>query len=122
MAAGAKTAMVVEDEMLFRLEVADLLAEEGYSVIEVASAEQALARLTDAVSLVVTDVHMPGGMDGLSLARAIARDRPDVALVIVSARVKLTSADLPHGAEFVGRPFLESRIRVAVRRVAVRHG
>lgn len=114
--------MVVEDEMLIRLEVADLLADEGYAVVEVASAEQALARLSDAVSLVVTDVHMPGGMDGFALARTVARDRPDIALVVVSARVKPAAADLPDGAVFIARPFLESRMRAAVRRAAGRWG
>ncbi|MBE7200001.1 MAG: response regulator [Parafilimonas terrae] len=109
------TAVVAEDEILFRLEVAEILEEEGYAVIEAVSAAQALERLDASVSLLVTDVRMPGAMDGFALAHEVSRMRPDVAVVVVSAQVTPGSGDLPDGVAFVGRPFLESRIRAAVR-------
>lgn len=109
------TALVVEDEILLSMEVCDLLGEDGYATIGVTTAAEALRRLDDAVSLVVTDIHMPGAMNGLGLAREIARLRPDVAVVVVSARTIPTPSELPEGVAFVGRPFLESRVRAAVR-------
>lgn len=110
-----KTALVAEDEILFRLEVADILEDEGYVVVQVANAVRALESLDASVSLLVTDVRMPGAMDGLALAHAVSRLRPDVAVVVVSAQVNPAAGDLPEGVAFVGRPFLESRIRAAVR-------
>lgn len=73
--------------MLCRLEVRDLLETEGYAVIEAGNAAQALERLDDTVGLVVTDVRMPGQMDGLALAREVMSRRSDVAVVVVSAVV-----------------------------------
>lgn len=111
----AKTALVVEDEMIFRLEVCDLLEAEGYAVVEAGSAAQALECLDGAVSLMVTDIRMPGSMDGLALVREVVRRRPDVAVVVVSAQMTPKPGDLPEDVPFVGRPFLESRIRHALR-------
>lgn len=115
-APNAKTALVVEDEMLFRLEVRDLLEAEGYAVVEASNAAQALERFGDGVMLMVTDVRMPGPMDGLVLAREVARRRPDVAVVVVSAQVTPRPGDLPDHVPFVERPFLESRFRAALDR------
>ncbi|XYD12535.1 response regulator (plasmid) [Methylobacterium sp. NMS12] len=84
-APNAKTTLVVEDEMLFRLEVRDLLEAECYAVVEASNSAQALDRLVDRLVLVVTDVRMPGRLDGLALAREVARRRSDVAVVVVSA-------------------------------------
>ncbi|GJE52744.1 Regulator of RpoS [Methylobacterium tardum] len=115
-APNAKTALVVEDEMLFRLEVRDLLEAEGYAVVEAGNVGQALERLGDEVMLVVTDVRMPGQMDGLALAREVTRHRPDVAVVVVSAQVTPRPGELPDHVPFVERPFLEIRLRDAVNR------
>lgn len=109
-----RTALVVEDEMLFRLDIRDLLEAEGYAVVEAGTAAQALERLDDAVSLMVTDIRMPGAMDGLALVREVARRRPDMAVVVVSAQVTPRPGELPDGVPFVARPFLERRMREAV--------
>ncbi len=101
--------------MLFRLEIRDLLEAEGYAVTEAGSAAQALARLDDAMSLMVTDIRMPGAMDGLGLVREVARRRPDLAVVVVSAQVTPRPEELPEGTPFAGRPFLESSVRAAIR-------
>jgi two-component system, response regulator PdtaR len=108
------TALVVEDEMLCRLEVRDLLEADGYAVVEAGNAAQALERLDDTVGLVVTDVRMPGPMDGLALAREVMRRRPDMAVVVVSALVAPRPGDLPDGIPFVARPYLESRLHEAI--------
>ncbi|MEE7439623.1 response regulator [Methylobacterium oryzae] len=115
-APNAKTALVVEDEMLFRLEVRDLLEAEGYAVVEASNAAQALERFGDGVILVVTDVRMPGTMDGLALAREITRRRSDVAVVVVSAQVTPRPEALPGHVPFIERPFIESRFHAAIDR------
>ncbi|AIQ92421.1 response regulator [Methylobacterium oryzae] len=115
-APDAKTALVVEDEMLFRLEVRDLLEAKGYAVVEAGNAAQALERLDGTVTLMITDVRMPGTMDGLALAREVTRLRSDVAVVVVSAQVTPRPEALPGHVPFVERPFIESRFHAAIDR------
>ncbi|MFG5121262.1 response regulator [Methylorubrum sp. POS3] len=115
-APDAKTALVVEDEMLFRLEVRDLLEAKGYAVVEAGNAAQALERLDGTVTLMITDVRMPGTMDGLALAREVIRRRSDVAVVVVSAQVTPRPEALPGHVPFVERPFIESRFHAAIDR------
>ena len=113
--AFGKMALVVEDEMLFRLEISELLEAEGYAVIEANCAAQALERLCDTVCLMVTDVRMPGAMNGIGLVREMSCRRPDVAVVVVSAQITPKPGELPPDVPFVSRPFLERQMRASVR-------
>ena len=63
------TALVVRDEMLFRLEVCDHPEAGSCEVVEAGIAAPALERLDGAVALTVTDGRMPGSVDGLAPAR-----------------------------------------------------
>src|SRR5438874_384004 len=67
------TILVVEDEVLVRMLIADQLRNAGYSVIEAADADEALALLahTFNVNVVLSDVQMPGSLDGAGLARIV---------------------------------------------------
>jgi DNA-binding NtrC family response regulator len=109
--------LVVEDEALVRLDVATALSDAGFDVLEVASAEDALAILlaSSDVQAVITDAELDGSMDGLKLAWAI-RDRwPLVHLVIVSGRRTLTDADLPEHGRLFAKPYNVRRLVDAVR-------
>ena len=82
-----RTVLVVEDEVLIRLVIADYLRECGYRVHEAANADEALAVLEApnvAVDIVFSDVIMPGSMDGFGLARWIRANRPQVDVVLTS--------------------------------------
>ena len=70
---SASTILVVEDEVLIRLHVAEELREAGFPVLEAADAGEALAILghVDGVELIATDLRMPGELDGLALARQV---------------------------------------------------
>lgn len=82
---GAGTVLVVDDEELVRASTAAMLADIGYSVREVASAEEALRLVDEGLDpdLVVTDHLMPG-MSGTDLARELRRRRGDLRVLIVS--------------------------------------
>lgn len=66
-------ALVVDDEPLILLDTSDIVMDAGYQVVEATTADQALAYLeTHAVfDLLVTDIQMPGTMDGIALARHV---------------------------------------------------
>ncbi len=76
-----QTILIVEDEVLVRLVVADYLRECGYRVYEAVNAAEALAMLQApevSIDIVVSDVQMPGDMDGFGLARWIRGNKPGV--------------------------------------------
>lgn len=78
--------MVVEDDERIRRITARMLREEGYQVIEAESAEQALERLADAgeFHLIVADIVMPGGMNGVELTEKILAAKAGCRVVLMS--------------------------------------
>jgi CheY-like chemotaxis protein len=83
------TILVVDDEILTRMAASEELRERGYSVIEATSAHEALSVLhgPTRVDLVLTDMRMPGALDGGALARHIRAEFPFVKVVMVSGQV-----------------------------------
>lgn len=108
--------LVVEDEALVRLVAAEELLDAGFRVIEAHDADEALALLgarPDCAAL-VTDVRMPGAMDGIALAQRVARERPHMRIVVVSGHATPSAAALPPGATFLAKPYLGTQLRQAL--------
>ncbi len=83
---GTETILVAEDEVAVRTVIARVLHAAGYTVVLAASGDEALAlveRAATPIDLVLTDVVMPG-LDGLALADAVARVRPNLPVVFMS--------------------------------------
>ncbi len=85
------TILLVEDETLTRMMLADELQSHGHNVIEAADADEALAilRANAPITLLFTDIKMPGAVDGLGLARFARAQFPDLKIIIASAHVGL---------------------------------
>jgi CheY-like chemotaxis protein len=67
------------------------------------------------ITVVFTDIQMPGSMDGLKLAAAV-RDRwPPIMIVATSGRVKLGPGDLPQGGRFLPKPYSPAEITIILR-------
>ena len=83
------TILVVDDEMYIRFLLTEALSDAGLRAIEAADAAEAVAMLghTDPVDLVLTDLNMPGAMNGLGLARFIRLHRPATKIVFFSSDV-----------------------------------
>jgi len=82
-----QTVLVVEDDVLVRLVIADYLRECGYRVYEAVNADEAVAVLQSpevSVDVVFSDVRMPGDMDGFGLAHWIRAHKPGVQVVLTS--------------------------------------
>ena len=81
--------MVVEDEPLIRLGMVMAIEDAGYEVIEAANADEAVRKLerADGVKLVMTDVDMPGSMDGIKLAHFVRGRWPPIQLIVLSGKV-----------------------------------
>jgi CheY-like chemotaxis protein len=84
-----ETILVVEDEVLVRMALAETLRDAGFSVLEGANADEALAVLASSTPLDVflTDVNMPGSVDGVALGRYARTIRPGLKVIVVSGRV-----------------------------------
>lgn len=110
-----KVVLVVEDEPLLRMMAVDLVEEAGFEAVEAAGADEAVAILearTD-ITIVFTDVDMPGSMDGLKLAAAI-RDRwPPIEIIITSGHVRVEDDAIPAHTKFFPKPY-NSRAIVAM--------
>jgi CheY-like chemotaxis protein len=106
--AHAKPAiLVVDDEELLRLNAADLLEENGYSVVEAANAEDALRTLERRpdVRLLFTDIQMPGPIDGIELARQVHERWPHILLVMTSGQKQPSRAEIPDEGRFIAKPY-----------------
>ena len=99
--------LVVEDEPLVRMLAADILEDEGFQVIEAATAPAALSILEkrDDVTALFTDIDMPGGMNGLELAGIVHARWPHIALVVTSGRYRVGADHLPGDGIFIGKPY-----------------
>jgi DNA-binding response OmpR family regulator len=108
--------LVVEDEALIRLWVADILEENGFSVLEAKDADAALKLLESRrdVKLLFTDVQMPGTLNGMELAREVHARWPHILLVITSGRERPTRAEIPDDGRFVAKPYSGEELLVQV--------
>ncbi len=107
--------LVVDDEALIRLATKSVLEDAGMTVVEASSSADAIAILDELsnIDVLVTDIRMPGEMDGLTLAK-IARDRwPSVKVMVTSGDRATRQSDLPAGVRFFAKPY-ESRQLMAI--------
>lgn len=90
--------LVVEDEAFIRFDIADMLRENGFAVIEACDAKHAMDALNSGarIDLVFSDVHMPGPMNGLGLASHIVEHHPALPVILTSGAIMtLESTALP---------------------------
>jgi CheY-like chemotaxis protein len=98
--------LVVEDEMILRMRAVDIVQDAGFNPVEAVNADQAMSILEGRsdISLLLTDIQMPGSIDGLKLAHAVHDRWPSIKIILVSGQVKLTDAERPADSRFFGKP------------------
>ena len=96
----------MEDEPLVRTLQFDILRESEFWVLEAQDADEAfeiLKRRPD-VRVVLTDVDMPGSLDGFEFARLVAQGWPEVGVLVISGKTAPSPGDMPPTALFAGKP------------------
>ncbi len=119
-AQAGETVMVVDDEPTVRMLVAEILHELGYQCIEASDGASGLKLLQSGarIDLLVTDVGLPGGMNGRQMADAARIDRPDLKVLFITGYAEnavVGNGHLDPGMHVMTKPFameaLGSRIR-----------
>jgi DNA-binding response OmpR family regulator len=112
--------LLVEDEFLIRLTLAEALADAGYEVMEAETADEALTLLQadDSIRLLLTDIQLPGRLDGLELVARARDGRPSLPVIYMTGRPDAMTQHLgsPWDA-FIAKPYLPSEVTATVRRL-----
>jgi CheY-like chemotaxis protein len=113
--------LVVEDEFLLRMDAADAIGAAGFEVIEAANADEAIEVLETRsdITVVFTDIQMPGSMDGLKLARAVRGRWPPIKIIATSGRLNVGEMDLPEGGRFLPKPYSPAQVTGVLRELTV---
>jgi CheY-like chemotaxis protein len=104
-AENRRAILVVEDEVLVRMMITDQLRNAGYTVFEAANADEALDLLTHiiGVTVIITDLQMPGSMDGVGLARVVRSQYPGIRILLASGQYLIVDA-VDHDG-FIPKPY-----------------
>lgn len=109
--------LVVDDEPLLRISITAELEDEGFVVFEAGTADEAIEvlELHTEITLVFTDVDMPGSMNGLKLA-AFVRDRwPPIKIIVTSGYRQPEVGQLPKGSPFLKKPYVSAEVVTMIR-------
>lgn len=105
--------LVVDDDPLILMDASDILSDAGFRPLEagnVDSAEALLIEYAAEITLLFTDVQMPGNRNGFDLARLTAERWPEIGILIASAVADPHPELMPEGAMFVRKPFSQDVI------------
>lgn len=112
--------MVIDDEPTIRMLIAEVLAEGGYSVVEASDGPAGLRVLQSnaRIDLLVTDVGLPGGMNGRQVADAARASRPELRVLFITGYAEnavVGNGQLEKGMHVLAKPFAMERLREKVR-------
>ena len=112
--------LIVEDELLLRMNAVDMIEAAGFEVVEAANADEAIEILEARrdIGVVFTDIQMPGSMDGLKLVRAVRGRWPPIKIVATSGHVGVAQTDLPEGGRFLPKPYSPGQVMDVLRELS----
>jgi len=113
--------LIVEDDLLIRLNAAQIIEEAEFEVIEAANADEAFEILETRsdITVLFTDIQMPGSMDGLKLAAAVKGRWPPIKIVATSGRVNVRASELPQGGRFLAKPYNTNELTATLRELTI---
>ncbi|RVT90191.1 response regulator [Sphingomonas crocodyli] len=114
-----KSALVVDDETLIRQIISAELLALGYQVFTAASADEAIVLLSEGSSfdLLITDVRMPGSMDGIELSRKMRECCVEQQIIIMSGFTGYDAVNSQEFLHFLQKPFTAKRLREEISRL-----
>ena len=111
--------LLVEDEFLIRLTLSEALIDAGHEVLEAADADEALCLVEQnaPINLLLTDVQLPGPLNGHALAARLRQSRPGLPVIVMTGRPEPSVAGSPHHDVFIAKPYLPSQVCAAVEKI-----
>lgn len=115
--------LVVDDDPVVRMFVCGVLDDNGFAVLVASSADEALSVLRSRhdVAVVLTDIVMPGTLDGLGLVSEMRRRRPRPGLVVWSGLMPPEAAGNASDTVFLSKPFQETDLLAALAQAQASH-
>lgn len=109
--------LTVEDEWFISEYLKKVLKDFGYAVIAAANADEAISVLEahDDIRIMITDINMPGSMNGLKLAAAVRAKWPPIKIIITTGKDRPRDDQMPAHSQFVPKPYSPERVLAAVR-------
>ncbi len=116
MPSSRPAALIVEEQPFVGMVASDILRESGFDTFHAYGADDAAEVLEQhpEIELVVTDAELQGAKGGLELAHRVARERPNVQLVVTTAGNEPSAADMPQGARSLRKPYASGELRTLV--------
>lgn len=113
------TVLIVEDEVLIRMSSAATLEDAGFDVLEASSSAEALQVLRQhgEIAVLMTDVRLPGEMDGLDLVACVRRRHPTIRALVVSGNTSSREAGEAGAFGFLPKPYMAHSLINAVRKL-----
>ncbi len=115
--------LILEDEFLIRFTLTEALTEDGFTVAQASTGPEALEALAadPGIALLLTDVQLPGGLDGMEVAQRARERLPDLPVIFMTGRPDSPARDAVSGRDlFIAKPYLPSEICAAARRLTGR--
>ena len=108
--------LIVEDEFLISEYLSKVLKDSGYEVIATANADEAISVLEtlDDIRVMITDINMPGSMDGLKLAAAVRGRWPPIKIIIATGKGRPRAEQMPEQSQFLSKPYSSQRVLAAL--------
>ena len=121
-AEAGETVLVVDDEPTVRMLVGDTLAELGYQAIEAADATSGLKVLESDVKidLLISDIGLPGGMNGKQMADKARLRRPDLKILFITGYAEnaaVANGHLEPGMQVMSKPFPMDKLAARIRSI-----
>lgn len=112
-------ALVVDDDPIILMDACGILEDAGFRFFEASNGDEAKALLSEraeSVTLLFSDVEMPGDTDGFALAQYVAEHWPWIEIVIASGRITPEAEQMPAKATFISKPFDHGMVHNHLRR------
>jgi DNA-binding NtrC family response regulator len=119
------TVLLVEDEVLLRMVIADHFREAGFNLLEAANGEEArkIVGAIEDIDIVVSDIHMSTASDGLDLASWLIDNAPEIPVILTSGSRSIAAGagwkGFANVTDFVPKPYsveeMERLVRVRAR-------